>query len=155
VLLERIQEPQTNMEASAQSPPAAFELQNWPSTPSWVANNNRLWQDPLEVSGSLSGLSPGPLFPNSPDQYGSSFAFDIGHVSDATSSTANPNLSLLSGIEHLSETDGEDLSLQLFRGSRNQLSHGVLYNDTHHKFSPVLSLCKLTSVGTRHTSLLR
>lgn len=120
--------------------------QNWPSTPSWMANDEDLWQDSLEATRGFAGLSPGPLFPNSPDQFGSSFSFDIGNATDATSSTDSPESEAFYGIDHLMDTGVPDLSLQLFHRSRNHLSPGVLYNDTHHKFSPVLSLCKSSLV---------
>lgn len=126
--------------SEVRSPITAFEIQNWPSTPSWIANDENLWQDPLEAAGSFAGLSPGPLFSNSPDQFGNPFSFDIGNATDATSSTDSPDSEILSDIEHLSQTGDPNLSLQLFQGSRNHLSYGVLYNNTHHKFSPVLSL---------------
>ena len=107
-----------------------------------MANNDSLWQDPLETTRSFAASSPGPLFPNSPDHLGNTFSLDFGGATDATRSTDSPESEMLSDIECSPEINQPYLSLQLFHGSRNPIPHGVLYNDTHHKFSPVLSLCK-------------
>jgi hypothetical protein len=107
-----------------------------------MANDDSLWQDSLENPRSFAASSPGPLFPNSPDHLGNTFSLALGGATDATSSTDSLEPEMLSDIERSSEISQPYLSLQLFQGSRNPIPHGVLYNDTHHKFSPVLSLCK-------------
>ncbi len=109
-----------------------------------MANDESLWPDHLEATGSFTGLTPGPFFLENLEQFDNSFPLDVGNATDATSSTESPQSEMSSGIEYLSRTGQPDFSLQLFHNSRSQLSHGVLYNDTHHKFGPVLSLCELS-----------
>ena len=125
-----------------------FEHQNWPSTPSRMAyDHDWIWSNAPEATGDLTGLSLGPFIPDNLNQFQNTFSYDIGTVTDMSSSKS-PDSEIRSGYESASDTGALDLSLQLFCSSRSSLSPGVLYNDTHHKFGPVLSLCKLDTIQT-------